>query len=562
MNGDTAIINGDSLQDPFYASIIPQTMVLSGCTVLAFTIFIMVLVTPRPNHHGQAKSAASRAGIMRGATAPGNAIAAGGRPWLQKLAAGFVVVSLLIAISRASDVLDDQYENGFSNAAAVRNAIVDGTAIKIVRIISDTFTWLALIQTVIRVLPRHREKIITKWCGFCLVILDVVFSILTGFLPSVEKAMLLGNRSTISTLSYLFQFVLSLLYFFAIAYYSLRKRRFAFYHPQSKNIIIIAALSMTAILVPIIFFIIDLLGDKLAIWGDYVRWVSAAAASIVVWEWAERIELLEREERNDGVLGRQLRAEDDSLDNSPAYDLDWFKGYQRDHGPGGRWAPAYDGARDRSLQQVPQNRRDSQPQPSLSPARIRPAILRTTQAGPSRTILGPEAQLTRDQLINNQTSPTPTNEPLPFSLSGPSVRETDAIIPLGTNERPGIMSDDSPAQMNFGDSPVGFSPPMRFSDHMSASNESEDPPSTSTGVTFDLDPEHPPATKQSRSLWRPRIGKASKTTLPPEAPAGGRREKPSRVDSPKAVVVVPAPLDGEVYKPEDLLRLSRGRDPP
>ncbi|EGY15507.1 pH-response regulator protein palH/RIM21 [Verticillium dahliae VdLs.17] len=59
-------------------------------------------------------------------------------------------------------------------------------------------------------------------------------------------------------------------------------------------------------------------------WGEYVRWVGAAAASVVVWEWVERIEALEREEKKDGILGREVFDGDEMVEAS-ASDFPWLR---------------------------------------------------------------------------------------------------------------------------------------------------------------------------------------------------------------------------------------------
>ena len=73
-------------------------------------------------------------------------------------------------------------------------------------------------------------------------------------------------------------------------------------------------------LIPVIFFILDLSQPNVSGWGNYVRWVGAAAASVIVWEWVERIEALERDEKKDGILGREVFDGDEMLENTPSSD--------------------------------------------------------------------------------------------------------------------------------------------------------------------------------------------------------------------------------------------------
>ncbi|KAF5132546.1 hypothetical protein DV495_001241 [Geotrichum candidum] len=110
-----------------------------------------------------------------------------------------------------------------------------------------------------------------------------------------------------SILAYLFQITIQVVYAGAVLIYSIRKRKFA-YHRKS---LITAFISIAAVLMPLIFFILDLAEYWITGWSEFIRWVSDAAASVVVWEWIDVIEKLEREEQKNGVLGRQIYEEND-----------------------------------------------------------------------------------------------------------------------------------------------------------------------------------------------------------------------------------------------------------
>jgi len=309
------------LRDPFYASTIPECYALASATVIAYMLVIMLLITPRTFLH-EGAVILGRRGFTNGPSGTDAGIGIGGRPWLQKVAALTVAISLTIATADTFKVAESQYEMGLMDAQALQTQVEDGTELKVIRVISDTFLWLAQAQTLIRLFPRQREKIIIKWTAFALISLDVLFSILNNWVYN-------GNSrprtfvDAVPALAYLFQLALSLLYSAWVIYYSITKKRYAFYHPQMKNICLVALLSLVAVLVPTVFFVLDISKPTLAGWGDYVRWVGAAAASVVVWEWVERIEALERNEKKDGVLGREIFDGDEMLDATPSSDSSW-----------------------------------------------------------------------------------------------------------------------------------------------------------------------------------------------------------------------------------------------
>ncbi|KAI0013658.1 pH-response regulator protein palH/rim-21 [Xylariaceae sp. FL0662B] len=306
-------------RDPFYASVFPQCYALAATTVLAYMLLIMLVIAPRSFLDGGVV-VLGRRGFTNG---PSNGISIGGRPWLQKVAALTVAISLTIATADTFRVAEEQYVWGVQNAQDLQEKVLGGTQLKVIQLISDTFLWLAQAQTLIRLFPRQREKVIIKWTAFFLITLDVIFGALNSFhYTGPGNTRPRSFTDAVPALSYLFQLSLGLLYAAWVLYYSLMKKRYAFYHPLMKNICLMAMLSIIAILVPVVFFVLDIAKPEFTGWGDYVRWVGAAAASVVVWEWVERIEALEREEKKDGVLGREVFDGDEMMDLSPS-DLSW-----------------------------------------------------------------------------------------------------------------------------------------------------------------------------------------------------------------------------------------------
>jgi hypothetical protein len=335
------------LKDPFYASTIPMVYVISAATVIAWVLVIMLTITPRTSFFGApgAPAFGNGHGIIGGANGGNLGTTGGGsRPWLQKVAALAVAISLTIATADTLEVAERQYGVGYMDAAALRKEVLGSMEIRVMRVISDIFLWLAQVQTLIRLFPRHREKVMIKWIGFVLIILDTVFSGLNSFLIDTGARNGRMFADAIPALSYLFELALGLLYAAWVLYYSLTKRRYAFYHPKLRSMLLISLLSVISVLTPVVFFITDVSNQDVAGWGDYFRWVGAAAASVIVWEWVERIEALERDDKKDGILGREIFDGDEMLDVVPEEDAAWtqsrnirrnFRRHGRDDDPGG-----------------------------------------------------------------------------------------------------------------------------------------------------------------------------------------------------------------------------------
>ncbi|PYH92959.1 pH signal transduction protein PalH [Aspergillus ellipticus CBS 707.79] len=330
------------LTDPFYSSVTPELYAMGCTTVVSYLLVIILLITPRTFYVGGPGGGANflgRHGMISGSySGNSSVVGVGGRPWLQKVAALSVAVSLTIATVDSFRVAEQQYYYGYSDAEALADEVIDGVEIRVVRVISTTFLWLAQVQTLIRLFPRHKEKIMIKWAGFALIVFDTTFSVLDKFLVKTDTVHPRLYEDAIPALSYLFELALNLLYAAWVIFYSLSKHRFAFFHPKMRNICLVALLSLCAVLIPVVFFVLDIAKPKIAGWGTYVRWVGSAAASVVVWEWVERIEALERDERKDGILGREIFDGDEMLEVTPSEEVDWPRynpdGNDRGGGPG------------------------------------------------------------------------------------------------------------------------------------------------------------------------------------------------------------------------------------
>ncbi|KAK4044742.1 PalH/RIM21-domain-containing protein [Parachaetomium inaequale] len=451
-------------RDPFYASTFPQFYALAATTVVAYTLVIMLFVTPRSFLDGGVVVLGGR-GFTNGGTGP----TIGGRPWLQKVAALAVAISLTIASAATFQAAEEQYSFGVQNAKRLQIEVLGGTELKIIRIISNTFLWLAQAQTLIRLFPRQREKVIIKWTAFALITLDVIFQSLNSFKYDQGVARPGSFQHAVPALSYLFALSLGVLYAAWVIYYSLLKKRYAFWHPQMKNMLLVAVLSLLAILIPVVFFILDMIQPEFTGWGEYVRWVGAAAASVIVWEWVERIEALEREEKKDGILGREvfdgdemlemarynngLRRRRKELDDDKMSSFDSGRDESPSTGRGNRW-PAVTAITSRytsrSRAAKPAAPPNTQPsnhdrirflQPPLWPARPPPAVSPVSRADTSSA--ASTVYAVRYHALTETTSRTPP----PPQSSAPPLSRSNSITSSHTTDDDGPSeAGDTPAQ--------------------------------------------------------------------------------------------------------------------
>ena len=336
---DLSVLNH---QDPFYSSTNPQIYAIAAVTIVSYMLLIILFITPRTFFVGGAGGGGGflgSRGMISGAYGSNSVIGIGSRPWLQKLAALTVAISLTLVTADTFKYAHQQYDAGYQDANELTIRVINGVEVRVARTISETCLWLAQAQTLIRLFPRHKEKLLIKWCAFALIVMELIFTILNQLVVDSTRDRSQSFTDAVPAMNYLFALALNLCYGTFVIYFALQKRRFAFFHPQMRNMPLVALLSLTAVLIPVVFFVLDLSKPNISGWGSYVRWVSAAAASVVVWEWVERIEALEREEKKDGILGREIFDGDEMLDATPSSDSSWpsqrMRGSRSDKPSGG-----------------------------------------------------------------------------------------------------------------------------------------------------------------------------------------------------------------------------------
>lgn len=264
---------------PFYGSVIPIAYTISATTIVAWLLFILLLIAQKR------------------------------RPWFQKFMMLFVSVSLTVFLVRTTHILEQQYSNGYHDAEEVRRNIFGSTAFRVLEILCVIIVWIAHLQVLLRLFDRAKERIAIQWLGIVLAIIDLtLWSLVNFYVPYHTHQPEVSD--VIPVLAYLFQITIQVVYAGAVIIYSIRKRKFA-YHRTS---LVTAVICLGAVFLPLIFFILDLADYRITGWSEFIRWVTDAAASVVLWEWIDAVERLEKEHHKTGVLGRQIYEDEDDMD--------------------------------------------------------------------------------------------------------------------------------------------------------------------------------------------------------------------------------------------------------
>src|SRR5579859_8155539 len=137
------ISGGSNLHDPFFASVTPQTFALAGATIASAILLILLFLSRNR------------------------------KPWVQKIAVLSMTVSLVTYMVVSVNMLEDQYSQGRYDADALRG-VNQGMVCKIFAYVAELMILLAQVQTLMRIFPRKRDKVIIKWTGLCLIALTMI----------------------------------------------------------------------------------------------------------------------------------------------------------------------------------------------------------------------------------------------------------------------------------------------------------------------------------------------------------------------------------------------------
>jgi hypothetical protein len=270
-----------STRAPFYGSIGPIIYTLAGATALAWLLLILLIISTKR------------------------------RPWLQKFSAFALAAFLTGILVDATLALNEQYVQGYHDAFDLKKSIVFGLEFQIPAVIVQSIIWLAHLQILLRLFKRRKEIVIIKLVGSTLWCLDLAFwltSVLTNRQQQQTEEMIPGPWMI---LAFSFEIMLVAAYALCVFIFTVRKRRFA-YNRRTMVIAVISAAALTSPLVFLSFFVTTWISG----WAVYITLVLNGAGNVIVWDWLDIIEALEKQEQKSGVMGRQI------YEDEMAYEFD------------------------------------------------------------------------------------------------------------------------------------------------------------------------------------------------------------------------------------------------
>lgn len=164
------------------------------------------------------------------------------------------------------------------------------------------------IQTTMGLFPRAKEKTLVLAIGGILVATSQILWGVSIFLSN--------DDSVLPAFVYLLQIAQAILYACCVIYYVVNKRQATL----CKSLLPFTFLTLVAVLIPIVLFIVDVNGWWIINWVDSVSWVSTLLSVITVWEWYQYVEEKFNQLEQSKVLGYQIFDEAYELSSLPDSD--------------------------------------------------------------------------------------------------------------------------------------------------------------------------------------------------------------------------------------------------
>lgn len=265
----------------FFGSVIPIAYSISITTVLAWLLLILLFIAKKR------------------------------RPWIQKIMMLLVAVALTVSLARVTRTLEQQYDLGYFDTKELRKHLFGSLEFRVFEVLTIFAIWVSHVQVMLHLFQHPRERTVIKVIGALLAIIVVALQcILSFYMPyHVENTTLASGIGVLSDIIYI---LMQVIYASLVVLYSIRNRAFA-YNPQT---VTIALITLATTVAPFLFFLLEVI-DKMKVvgWAEFLRSGSDAAASIVIWEWIDAIELQQRQQQKSGFLGRQIYEQDLPKDN-------------------------------------------------------------------------------------------------------------------------------------------------------------------------------------------------------------------------------------------------------
>lgn len=209
-------------------------------------------------------------------------------------------VNLVILIVRAIICLKDQHAIGISDGEKLLDDLQSNEVFNILDFIFVLIAQFAQVQIIIRLFSRVKEKRVSFILGGTLSICAQVIWGVSTFSQFDQTDD--SDISILPAFTYLLRIALATMYSGLIIIYSFGKRYYIF----QRSLILLTVLTFLVINLQIAFFITDIANIWVSELSEIFNTTIYVSATVIPWEWINRVHALERHEQREGVLGRPV----------------------------------------------------------------------------------------------------------------------------------------------------------------------------------------------------------------------------------------------------------------
>lgn len=196
--------------------------------------------------------------------------------------------------------MKDQHAIGISDGEKLLDDLQSNEVFNILDFIFVLIAQFAQVQIIIRLFSRVKEKRVSFILGGTLSICAQVIWGVSTFSQFDQTDD--SDISILPAFTYLLRIALATMYSGLIIIYSFGKRYYIF----QRSLILLTVLTFLVINLQIAFFITDIANIWVSELSEIFNTTIYVSATVIPWEWINRVHALERHEQREGVLGRPV----------------------------------------------------------------------------------------------------------------------------------------------------------------------------------------------------------------------------------------------------------------
>lgn len=229
--------------------------------------------------------------------------------WLLRISSLLASVNLCILFVRSIVFLSKEYKLGYSSGEKLLSDLQSDKVFDIIDFVFVLIAQLSQVQVIIRLFSRVKEKRVSFILGGFLSICSQVIWGVSTFNNFKQNDTEESDISILPAFTYLLRIALSMMYSGLILIYSFWKRYYIF----NSSILLLTILTGFVINLQAAFFIVDISNLWVSELSEIFNTTIYVSATLIPWEWVNRVHVLQRKSQREGVLGRPVYEDESDI---------------------------------------------------------------------------------------------------------------------------------------------------------------------------------------------------------------------------------------------------------